>query len=214
MSLFYRFAYLLGFTPWESAAKHGATVRQIHTLMDRETELHPPGHRRAVDLGCGTGHWSRELARRGWDVTGVDLVPRAVETARRRTAGTGLSVRFVQGDITRLRDAGITGPIDLFWDFGALHGLSAAAWQAAGHEITAMAAPDAAFLLMAWSPGNRGLLPRGAGREQIETALPDWTIVDQPFETAGLPNWVQKVRPRWYRLSRSRTAPNTAGATG
>lgn len=36
---------------------------------------------RALDLGCGVGYWSRELARRGWDVLAVDRSPRAIRTA-------------------------------------------------------------------------------------------------------------------------------------
>ncbi|HEV2249562.1 MAG TPA: class I SAM-dependent methyltransferase [Candidatus Limnocylindria bacterium] len=38
----------------------------------------------ALDAGCGTGRVARELARRGVDVTGVDLDPEMLATARRR----------------------------------------------------------------------------------------------------------------------------------
>ena len=204
MSLFYRVAYLLGFTPWEAAAQHGPTAELISGLLDRETADRPAGRRRAVDLGCGTGHWSRELARRGWDVTGVDLVPRAIETARRRSEATGLSPRFVVGDVTRLRESGITGPVEFFWDFGVLHGLRPNEWQAVAQEVTAIAAPDASMIVMAWSPGKRGPLPRGASREQIQSAFAGWTVAEQGrADPDSLPRQLRKVDPRWYRLTRN-----------
>jgi SAM-dependent methyltransferase len=37
---------------------------------------------KALDLGCGTGRWSRFLCDRGAQVTGIDLAPEAVQAAR------------------------------------------------------------------------------------------------------------------------------------
>jgi hypothetical protein len=31
---------------------------------------------------------------------------------------------------------------------------------------------------MAWTPGRRGPLPRGASSEEIQAAFPEWTLVD------------------------------------
>jgi SAM-dependent methyltransferase len=42
------------------------------------------GVRSVLDAGCGTGRMGRELARRGFDVVGVDLDPVMLATARRR----------------------------------------------------------------------------------------------------------------------------------
>lgn len=41
-----------------------------------------------LDLGCGTGRVSRELARRGAEVTGVDFSAKAIEIARSLTSET------------------------------------------------------------------------------------------------------------------------------
>lgn len=35
-----------------------------------------------LDIGCGTGHWSAYFARKGFDVTGVDISERMVQVAR------------------------------------------------------------------------------------------------------------------------------------
>ena len=44
-----------------------------------------------------------------------------------------------------------------------------------GREVTAVAAPGATLLMMAWAPARRRLLPRGAGRADIQAAYPTWT---------------------------------------
>ena len=48
-----------------------------------------------------------------------------------------------------------------------------------GREATAVADPaGATLLMMAWKPGRRGPLPRGASPEEIQAAFPEWTPID------------------------------------
>lgn len=203
MSLFYRIAYQLGITPWEEAASHPPAARQVAALFDREEQERPAPRGRALELGSGRGHWSIELARRGWQVTGVELVAKAVRAARERASEAGVAAEFVQGDVTALRDAGIGSGFRLAWDFGTVHGLDAAGRAAVGRELTAVTADDATLLMLAWTPGRRGPLPRGASRPEIEAAFRDWTITDEePFDATGLPAPLRGVDPRVYRLRR------------
>lgn len=65
---------------------------------------------RILDVGCGRGRHSVEFARRGFDVTGLDLSERSLEAARRRAGNEGVDIRFVQGD---MRDPVETGAFDL-----------------------------------------------------------------------------------------------------
>lgn len=53
-----------------------------------------------VDVGCGTGAITCELARRGYRVTGVDPAPLMLEVARRRPGGD--RVRWIAGDASSL----------------------------------------------------------------------------------------------------------------
>jgi len=75
MSLAYRLLYGVGFTPWEHIARLPDVTEQISALFDREEQRRRPPYGPALDLGCGSGFWAVKLAQRGWQVTGVDLVP-------------------------------------------------------------------------------------------------------------------------------------------
>lgn len=54
---------------------------------------------RAVDLACGNGRNALWLARRGWQVTGVDISGVALERARDRAGELGVEVEWVHGDV-------------------------------------------------------------------------------------------------------------------
>lgn len=204
MSLFYALAYRVGFAPWERAATHPPAARQVEALFDREERGRRAPYGRALDLGCGTAHWSVTLARRGWQVTGVELAAGAVRAARERVRGAGVDVRIVEGDVTALRALGVEAGVRLFWDFGTVHGLTAAQRQAVGREVDAIAADDATILTIAWTPGRRGPLPRGMSRREIEEAFAGWRIADdEPFDATGLPRPLRTVEPRAYRLRRA-----------
>ena len=84
MSLAYRLLYRVGFTPWEHIATLPDVSHQISDLFDREEHGRRPPYGPALDLGCGSGIWAITLAQRGWQVTGVDLVAKALRRARKR----------------------------------------------------------------------------------------------------------------------------------
>ena len=56
----------------------------------------------ALDVGCGTGFLSLELAGRGHRVTGIDFAPQMLAEARKKAAGQGVAVRFEEGDAEQL----------------------------------------------------------------------------------------------------------------
>ncbi|MBN6037413.1 bifunctional 2-polyprenyl-6-hydroxyphenol methylase/3-demethylubiquinol 3-O-methyltransferase UbiG [Amycolatopsis sp. 195334CR] len=57
----------------------------------------PPGARRALDVGCGTGRFARRLAARGLEVDGIDPAAEVVDVA---TALGGEGVTYRCGDVT------------------------------------------------------------------------------------------------------------------
>lgn len=204
MSLFYKFQYLVGMTPWEQMPSL-PIGQQAVALLDREESGHKPPYGRALDLGCGTGYWSVQLAQRGWEVTGIDVVPRALRTARGRARDAGVDSQFLSGSITSLAAAGVGLEFRLILDFGVVHGLSPAQVHAVAREVTAVATDDATLLMYAFSPGRRGPLPRGINREEIEQAYDQWTITnEEAFDLNRAPQFVQKATPHFYRLRRRR----------
>jgi ubiquinone/menaquinone biosynthesis C-methylase UbiE len=65
----------------------------------------------ALDVGCGTGFLSLELAGRGHRVAGIDFAPQMLAEARKKAAAQGLAVRFEEGDAEQLPFA--AGSFDL-----------------------------------------------------------------------------------------------------
>jgi ubiquinone/menaquinone biosynthesis C-methylase UbiE len=95
--------------PWDS----GITPPELFEFI----AAHPAG--RAIDLGCGTGTNVLTLAQHGWQVAGVDFIPKAIRIAKRKTKNVKVDLRV--GDVTHLD--GIRGPFDLALDIGCFHGL-------------------------------------------------------------------------------------------
>lgn len=56
-----------------------------------------------LDLGCGTGRHSVELAKRGYKVTGVDLSEGMLQVARAKAAVEGVEVAFIQADAAQFQ---------------------------------------------------------------------------------------------------------------
>lgn len=61
-------------------------------------ERFPPAPARVVDLGCGTGSIAVLLAEAGYQVHGVDLSSRMIDTAHTKTSVAGVEVELQQGD--------------------------------------------------------------------------------------------------------------------
>lgn len=202
LSLFYKLLYAIGFKPWERMPTSPA-AHQVSAMLDLEEHANGPPFGAALDLGCGTGMWCVRLAQRGWDVTGVDIVPKAVRGAKERAQTAGVDVRFLEGSVAALRNAGVGPGFRLVLDFGTVHGLAPSDVKNVAREVSAVTTDDATLLMYASSPGRRGPLPRGLSREEVEDAYVGWRVVDeQPFDLSGTPAAFKKTEPRWFRLRR------------
>jgi SAM-dependent methyltransferase len=76
----------------------------------RLLERHAPAARRIVDLGVGTGDLAIALARRGYEVVGVDRAPAMLAVARGKAAEAGVAIELMQQD---LRSVGLAPPADV-----------------------------------------------------------------------------------------------------
>ncbi|WP_017593916.1 class I SAM-dependent methyltransferase [Nocardiopsis potens] len=187
--------YRLGFTPWERYGAGGGA--QLGGLLDREGAERSAGPGRALDIGCGRGQFTPELARRGWEAVGVDIVPEAIEAARRKGPA---EVTYTVGDVTDLESAGL-GSFDLFLDIGCFQGLDTGQRAAEGRGVTALAAPGAVLLILAFGPSKYQRLVEGVSQAEIEAAFPGWELITaEDADTAGLGWPMNRTSPKWYRF--------------
>jgi SAM-dependent methyltransferase len=211
----YRLAYAIGFHPWEDLAGHPPFADKLMELVAREENGREPPYGPALDIGTGSGVWGVELAKRGWDVTGVDIVPKALDRARERVAGAGVDMRLVHGDVTALGDSEVGSGFRLVVDTGTFHGLSEPGREAMARELGAVCADDAIVILDCFTPRRRGPLPRGASRAEVESAFCGWEITDVEDADSD-PEAIARVfrfDERFYRLRR-KVRPGSYSASG
>ncbi|HSM55718.1 MAG TPA: class I SAM-dependent methyltransferase [Candidatus Sulfomarinibacteraceae bacterium] len=91
--------------------------QELYTQQTREEVdfieviIDPRRAQRILDVGCGTGRHSLELAQRGYThITAVDLSASMLEQARAKATAEGLQITFVQKDA---RDLGYEAQFDL-----------------------------------------------------------------------------------------------------
>ncbi len=193
----YGLAYRLGITPWERYGS--AAAASIKALLDREEADRSRPLGRALDLGCGRGQYTPELARRGWQAVGVDNVPRAIEEAKRVDVS---GATYVVGDVTALGRAGL-GTFDFFLDVGCFQGLNADQRLAQGRGVSALANPGATLLMLEFGATRMRSVVGGVTRDEVEAAFPGWEMLSvEPADTSGLGWPMNKTSPQWYRLRR------------
>ncbi|MEM7127206.1 MAG: class I SAM-dependent methyltransferase [Chloroflexota bacterium] len=79
-----------------------------------------PSSGRALELGCGEGHYSRLLAEKGYEVVGVDVSETAIQWAKEKTTDTRYEIEYYQLDLSK---PGIlaSDSFDLIADGNCLH---------------------------------------------------------------------------------------------
>jgi SAM-dependent methyltransferase len=189
--------YRFGITPWERYGK--AAAASIAALLDREDRERSRPFGRALDLGCGRGQYTPDLARRGWEAVGIDYVPAAIAAANSRPAQ---GVTYVVGDVSDLPSASL-GAFDFFLDIGCFQGLDAGQRLAAGQGVSALANPGATLLMLAFGLSKFRSMVGGVSQEQVQTAFPGWDLLTaEAADTAGLSWPMNRTGPQWYRLRR------------
>jgi SAM-dependent methyltransferase len=204
--LMYRFG-----APWE-----GADRVELRSLV-RDGRCSPehlrrPGQplARAIDLGCGAGGVSIELAMAGFEVTGVDFSRVALRKAGRAARAEAVPparLRFVRGDLTSGLIPGVEGPFDLLVDYGTLDDLPGPGRRAMAGYVARLARPGARFFLYAFA-GRPEDLPRfsfsGPSRafpgieagevEDLFGASFRCEVLDAPTRTRHVGTWLLERR--------------------
>jgi 2-polyprenyl-3-methyl-5-hydroxy-6-metoxy-1,4-benzoquinol methylase len=122
------------------------TLTDIHdNVVER---LAPESGDRWLDLACGTGAIAERAAAAGARVTGLDLAPVLIETAKERAAELGLEIEYVVGDAEQLTFADAS-----FDKVSSTCGIMFAPdHEAAARELARVTAPGGRIALANWTP--------------------------------------------------------------
>ena len=103
--------YKTGVTPWELA-------RPDSNLIDvvKKENIKPC---KALEIGCGTGSNAIWLAQNGFDVTGFDFSPLAIEKAKEKSREKGVEILFFVKDF--LKHEGKSADVEFIFDRGCFH---------------------------------------------------------------------------------------------
>ena len=112
---------------------------------------------RVLDLGCGQGDFTAQIARIGAEVLGLDVAQAALERARRRHPGLEFGLTEIDGPLP-LAD----GSRDVVWASEVIeHVADTARWLS---EVRRVLTPGGRLLLTTPSHGRLRLLVGGIGR--------------------------------------------------
>ena len=143
--------YRDGNLPWDT----GRPSSELQRVLSQYT-IQPC---RALEIGCGTGTNCIWLAQQGFDATGVDVAPLAVEQAQKRARAAGVNVHFLVADVLHLPDVG--GPFAFFFDRGCYHAVRRSAPDKYAPAVTRQLVS-----------GGRGLILAGNAREPHDPGPP------------------------------------------
>ncbi|MEP6619508.1 MAG: methyltransferase domain-containing protein [bacterium] len=148
-------------------------------MLERVFERHELKGNAVLDLGCGTGQHAIRLARRGYDVTGVDRAPEMLAIARVKAEQSLDEVApqpsFVEGDVTSVRLGG--SPYDAVLMMFAVLGYQVTneAVRASLRTVRAHLRPGALFICDVWY-GPAVLSVRPSERTKVVDA-PDGQVI-------------------------------------
>ena len=195
MGIAYCLMYALGFAPWDRVLPD-----QLKKSIEGPDAV-PKGL--ALDLGAGMGGKAVYMAEHGWEVTGVEAVPRALREAERRAGAAGVKVDFRRGDVTRLGDLGLEPGYTFLFDFGCYHGLKAAERARYAEGVTHLAQTGATLLMMAFTRAVPPVPSGVSGAELEERFGPAWELAwTKRGEEAGTPA-MMRAEAAWFCLKKA-----------
>jgi len=87
-------------------------TRFVH---ERQSEFKVAG-KRLLDVGCGTGEWTLQIAQEGFEVTGIDLSDSMLSIASNKAQSAGMPIEFYQQDMARMEGLHSFDIITIFCD--------------------------------------------------------------------------------------------------
>jgi SAM-dependent methyltransferase len=101
---------------WAQILPQERTSREVRFIVE---QMELPDGAKVLDLCCGQARHAIELAKLGYDVTGLDLNEFLLEAGRKFSGTEGVNIRFVQGDMREIPFEGeFDAVVNLFTAFG------------------------------------------------------------------------------------------------
>jgi len=171
--------------------------RLLYRAAMRALESEPLRGKKVLDYGCGPADFGLWLATEGAEVTLLDLSPAAIELALKRAQASGVAVRAIAADASRLSMMS-SGEFDVVFACAALH--HTLKYPGAVEELARIMKPRARLVLCETWGGNpllnalRKLRWVAAGEaaeqgEEIILSRKELKVLEPFFVQAAMETW-------------------------
>jgi len=121
---------------------------------------------RVLDVGCGAGDTIIYLARKGYEVMGIDFVPRAIDITSRKAEKAGLEIPLLVHDALRLDE--LNQQFDTIIDAGLFHNLSDGDRKRYAASLTSVLRKGGSYYMLCFSDTQGGFVgPRRISKDDI-----------------------------------------------
>ncbi|NJE10315.1 class I SAM-dependent methyltransferase [Thermococcus sp. MAR1] len=175
------------------AERVGAEIDFVEETFREDAER---SVRRVLDLACGTGIPTLKLARRGYEVVGLDLHEEMLAVARRKAKKEGLNVEFIQGDAIEITFEEEFDAVTMF--FSSITYFDDSAIRELFNSVKRALKPGGLFIadFPAWHYGGRdGPIVWDETKGDERLVITDWREVEPAFQKLRFKRLVQIIKP-------------------
>lgn len=165
----------------------------VEELFQKEAEREV---KKVLDLACGTGIPTLELARRGYQVIGLDLHEEMLAVARRKAGAAGLNIEFIQGNALEIGFEEEFDAVTMF--FSSIMYFDDSTIQELFNSVKRAIRPGGVFIadFPCWFyGGSDGPIVWDERKGDERLVITDWRKVEPAFQKLHFKRLVQILKP-------------------